>query len=359
MTNFNVSPTTQNPEFHIVLSDGKEKWGLILEDGARGLQEHPLTPSNVAFQPAGKKFGDWEPEISHIEQRSAHGGMLQDDFSLDKTRYFDGQNIFTLIEGHIHNGLQWKLSTGYRDQDFVLPGSVAWKALTGSSRYISVSLSASASYSADGCYIWLRRIGTPKGAVTLRLHSNSAGDPGTELKSATIAVNSIADVISVFPFFDWATTYSIVSGTTYHLVAIGDSGDDSENHWEVGVMSTGTSSKISSAGSSWTAANFTMYYRMVDSMSDKQWFYFIFDGSLFKVSKPSAVANSTLLVNGDRGKATSATATTLVQSTKSWTADQWISAWVKIIRGTGAGQTMTAKSAASRYFLSIPNTSAA
>ncbi|NCC99953.1 MAG: hypothetical protein EOL95_09690, partial [Bacteroidia bacterium] len=47
---------------------------------------------------------------------------------------------------------------------------------------------------------------------------------------------------------------------------------------------------------------------------------------------------TTYLPNEDNGSVTSATATTLVDSSKSWTSDQWIGYAVYIYSGTGKGQ---------------------
>jgi hypothetical protein len=57
------------------------------------------------------------------------------------------------------------------------------------------------------------------------------------------------------------------------------------------------------------------------------------------VDQPAGGTSSRLFLNGDRGKITSASSQTIfVDSNKSWTAGQWIDAFIKVVRGTGAGQ---------------------
>jgi len=213
----------------ITLSDGSLRWDAELEGGVRGgISEHPVYASN-------------EPEMGTLKQEDWVGGRGADNYHLDPTKFYDALNCWTLTPGHLHQTLQWKFAKNIRVSDFEMSGDMTWKALLGSQLYISRSFIAGASYSADKCYLWLRRRGGA-GTLTLELRSDSAGDPGTVLKTVTLA--NVADVISVLQVFDWITTEALVSGTTYHIVVYGAAEDNAGSHWEVGVNASGTSSKI-------------------------------------------------------------------------------------------------------------------
>ena len=82
-----VYPGAKNPSHEISLSDGIRRWGLRLDGGPGAIQEIPMTPSTLQFTGGGTKFGDWEPGMSHIEQRTWEGGRGQQDFVDDPTRF--------------------------------------------------------------------------------------------------------------------------------------------------------------------------------------------------------------------------------------------------------------------------------
>ena len=102
-----VYPGVKRPTHHISLSDGVRTFGLRLEDGPRSIQEIPMTPSTVHFSGGGTKFGDWEPGMSHIEQRTWEGGRGLADFVDDPTRFFDSKLAWTLTPGKIFPIPRW------------------------------------------------------------------------------------------------------------------------------------------------------------------------------------------------------------------------------------------------------------
>jgi hypothetical protein len=124
MTNVNVSPNIRNSTHDISLSDGETTIGLNLEKGAESIQEIPATPSTVRFTGGGTKYGDWEPAMSHIEQRDWSGGRGSDDFSRDPVKFYDSQNAFTLLPGKLLPAPLYKFSSGLRDIDQAMPGDL-------------------------------------------------------------------------------------------------------------------------------------------------------------------------------------------------------------------------------------------
>ena len=333
-----IRPGMKNPPYEIELSDSKSKrrYGLKVPQGS--LQIGTVSQDDTVYiRNVGKRVGDFD------EQRSWKSGRGNDNLSDSAESYWDSESAWTLSPSHLHQSLQWYHARGLRNEDMYMPtrddGSVTFQPLTGATIYISSSFSASASYSADKAYLWVRRQGTP-GSLTFKLHSDSSGDPGTVLQTVTKAVSEITDVVSIYEVFDWSGTQSLTSGTTYHVSVQGASTDDIDNCWEVGTSRSSSNSKQSTDGSTWTAATFTMYYRVVDATVAKKWYRFYLSDAFYVVDqKDNGTTASVMYINGDRGKATSGSSTTLTDSARSWVTDRWAGAWVKITAGTGVGQT--------------------
>lgn len=332
-----IKPGMKNPPYEIELTDSRSrrKYGLKVPQGS--LQIGTISQDDTVYlRNVGKRVGDFD------EQRSWKGGRGADNFSEASESFWDSENLWTLSANHLHQGLQWYHARGLRSEDMYMPtrsaGNVTFQPLLGDALYISSAFAASATYSADKAYLWVRRRGTP-GNLTFRLHSDSGGDPDTVLKTVVKTTNDITDYISIYEVFDWTGTESLTSGTTYHVSVYGASTDDIDSHWEIGVNASTEGSKQSSDDSTWSNASFSMYYRVTDADTNRTWFRFYLSDAFYIVDKKDSGAASVMYINGDRGKATSGTASTLVDSVKSWTANRWRNAWVKITKGTGIGQT--------------------
>lgn len=334
MTTVNTGYGVTNPTHDISLEDiASTKYGLIFSGGTRVLQEMPLSP------PA--------QEFSH-EHRNWIGGRGRNRYEDDPTGFYDSLSLWSTSDEKIMPMLQWRFANSIRSCDSSLPddnASMAWWKLYGNtpaskiSRYLSISFVASASYSADKGYLWIRKRGTPvDNLLTFELCADSTGSPGTVLKTATVTGTNITDTISVFRHFDWTTTESLTSGTTYHIKIYGGANDTAANHWEVLGNASGTSSKYSSDGSAWSAASISMYYRITDADISRQWKFFSTPGAFYAVSMNDSGAASSLILNGVRGTASSGTATTLTNSSLTMTTNRFTGAFLHIIAGTGDGQ---------------------
>src|SRR3990167_465462 len=154
MPTVKVYPGATNATHEISLSDGFEKWGLKLDNGPRGIQEIPQTPSTLLINNQAKKFGDYDPSMSHIQQRTWHGGRGQEDFVDDESKFFDSMNAWTMTPDRLLPGPQWSFATNIRTVDENLPGSVLWKELRGAQRYIATTFTAAANNTADKANHW-------------------------------------------------------------------------------------------------------------------------------------------------------------------------------------------------------------
>ncbi|MBN2045439.1 MAG: hypothetical protein JW757_10500 [Anaerolineales bacterium] len=338
-----VYPGVKRPTHQISLSDGVQTWGLRLENGPRSINEIPVTPSTVHFSEGGTKFGDWEPGMSHIEQRTWEGGRANDSFVDDATRYADGKMAWTLTPGKVFPVPNWKFSKpddlfseGYQN----LPGDLGFISMyAGANAYaIAHSITCSSAWDAyDSVWLWLRRVGSP-GSLSVRLNADNSGTPGTQLKASTLSASDYNENELYLVKVDMSGGSATI-GTTIWIYLVAGSSDDAANHWEIGVdVDGGGSKEYDRAGGGWGNAVFSLYYRLLSAVEDRKFRFFEFRGALYAVDQQADGGASNLYINGDRGVATSAIGTTLVDSNKLWTADEWIGDWVKIVAGTGAGQ---------------------
>ena len=331
-----VDPKRPNNTHDIRLSDGIESWGITLADGIRSFQESPSSPSTMAITSGGTRYGDFEAGFSHIDQRDWTAGRGYAYLVDEKAGFFDSMNMWTLDTGKAYLAPQWKYAKGLRNTDEHLPGSVKWIKLLGSELYLSTSFSASASYNADKAYMWIRRRGNP-GTLTFTLRSDDSGSPGTVLQTVTRTITNITDTVSVFDVFDWSSTQALTASTTY-WVCLQGSGNAS-SHWQVGVDTSTSSAKSSADGSTWTAASYKLYYRVVDTDTNRRFWLFKLESAWYAVDSRADNSASKLYINGARGTATTAAADSLTDTNASLgTTSKYVGARIAIISGTGTGQ---------------------
>jgi len=330
-----IRPGISKYDWEVELSDSKsrKRYGLKVPQGS--LQIGTVSQDDTVYvRNVGKRVGDFD------EQRSWKGGRGQENLSENAEAFYDSYNGWSLTPGHVHQTLQWYHARGLRNEDMYMPtrsaGSVQFQPLIGSTKYISNSFSASASYSTNKVYLWIRRRGSP-GTLTIRLMSDSAGSPNTELQSTTKTITDITDYISVYEQCV-ITSQALTSGTTYWVSVHGDTNDNRDNHWEIGVNPSVSSGKISSDGSIWASSTFALYYRFSDPDTiNRRFFRFFLNEAMYIIDrKENNSTASKLYINGDRGKATAGAASSLTDSVKSWTTNRFANAWVKIINGTGS-----------------------
>lgn len=340
-----VNPGAKNPTHDISLSDGVQTWGLRLDGGPKAIQETPQSPSTIHTPRYSAKFGDWEPGYSHLEQRTWHGGRGANDFSLDPARFYDSMMAYTLIEGVAFPAPQWKFASGLRSTHEDLPGDMDWQVLLGSQSYIAAQFTVGGStFDAQQVRVWLRRIGSP-GTLTLEIWTDDGSDkPNTLVASAGDSVDTqvIKDVISQFHGFDVSAASNLSASTKYHVVVFAAGTDSTANHWELGVNAGGAASSQSSDGSSWNNATFSLYYRVEDADTNRKFHFFEMEGGLYAVDQKADESDSSLYMQGERGRATAGGNNTLTDTNMgadtAWANDQWNGWYIKIFAGTGRGQ---------------------
>ena len=280
--------TTIPPPHNLLLTDSNSRGRWYFTISRPVVNRLNQDQFSIVLNAEGRRVGDFD------EQRDWSGGRGGQRFSEDPAKYRDAREAATWIEGHVFPALQWQVSSGYRDAEYALVGSKAWRGLFGSTQSISRTVTASASTNRDKVWLWIRRVGTP-GTLTVELRTDSAGSPSSTVsKTVDVTTADVTDVISVLQAFDWTGTSAVTSGTVYHIVACGADADNDKNHWEVAVDTSGSSSKYSASGAgdagSWTAATFSMYYRLTDAEIDRRWWFFIYAGDFYAVSNEATTS---------------------------------------------------------------------
>ncbi len=346
-----VYPGASNPTHDFSLSDGVQAWGLRLDAGPESLREEPLTPSTLRFSSNSSAFGSWEPGMAQIEQRDWSLGRGATQFSADDAessrRFYDSMNAWTLTPGVLLPAPQWRLAQGLRNAVQHLPGSVQWQGIFGAQRYLSARFTVGLSNLTPArVRVWLRRVGSP-GTLNLALYEDEDGLPASAIPDSggVLTIADVPDVISRFQSFDLSTfSGSLLAGIDYHIVLGASLNDNAANHWEIGVDKDWDGGKLSIDGLAWTDTKFCAYYRVEDAEIARRFLFFHYGGGFYAIDQRADGSPSHLYLNGERGLATSGTASTLEDADKNWESDTWAGAWVRIIKGKGAGQSRQVQS---------------
>ena len=325
----------------IVLEGGGKSVPVWIENGIEGISEQSLNPQSFLAAGGGPgRYGDYEPGFAFAEQRTWEGGRANEFFTDDASRYLDSKGAWTLTPGKLGPAPLWRFGKGYRPNlaEFVLPGNMTWQTIYGDNLYIDIPYTPSATITADKIYLHVRRVGWPQ-TLTVELCDDSGGEPDNVLKTATVDTDTITDVLSVFHGFDFSGTQELTGSTQYHIKIYGDSSDNRDSHWNVGVDAGGSGGLTSSDGTVWAAADFSAYYRVAGVDAKCYHIPFLLDEQQYFVSVYRDGTASKVYMVGARGKATAGAATTLTDSNAAFgTSDEFVGARVKIIRGLGRGQ---------------------
>lgn len=331
------------------LSDGLQTWAFNIRGDPPELDEQPISPTSHIFGTSGKAYGSWEPGFSHIGQSTWVGGRGQAEFKRDETRFFDSHNLWTFTPEHLHPAPQWRfsepldvVSENYMPsaQRAVVGANVRWQPLLNQVWYAR-QFTCKANVTVTHGQLWVRKVGTPAGNLTMAIYSNSSGVPGSASDTDTLTATDFDDELATLAEFDDLDA-SLTATTVYHIVVYSSANDDDLNHWEIGYGTGGAANLYdvsTNQGSSWSSeGTVQLFFRLTGARWKGRWMMFDMEGGLYALSSRDDDTTSVLYINGDRGLCTSASVTVLTSSGKSWTTDQWAGAWVKITKGPGIGE---------------------
>lgn len=297
-------PTSTNNTHHVKLSDGEGNvLGFILRSGNR------VDPRAINRRP--RQNGQYSP----FTQSDWGGGRGIKDAQSDRSRYSDAKRAITRHNGTVMLGPQETYTTGYRQAEAYLPGSLTWKSLLTTDRHVAYKLTASATGNRAKVYLWVRRRGTPTSTLTVELCDDNAGNPGTVRRTVTKTTSDITDTISQLLELEFSSVYGVTSTTAYWVKVYTSTADSSTNYWQVGVDAADTNNltKASSDGSSWSAASYDLYFRLVDDADSLGGLFFYYKSQLYFVTRPAGSNDPKLYMNGYRGVATGTHSTTTLQ----------------------------------------------
>jgi hypothetical protein len=338
-----VDPETENPAYDLILDDGTERIGLVAVGDADALGRNPVEQSSLKTSTGDQSFSDLTPPYTVIAQSDWTGGRAAEEFEKDKTRYADGLRANTeRASGVILSGRE-VYSTGIRSDLRNLPGSMRMVALIGGRRYCARSQTSDFNFNCTHLWLWVRRKGTPKGALTINLRSPSIGGVTgvNTLQSTTLAIADADDLISEFKIFDITST-ALAIGTVYYIEAVGASGDNDLNHWEVGMKEDVGSTYKSSNGSDYIADAFDLYVRATTNTAGYNGMFFQYKKAQYFISCPDNGTASPVLINGVRGLATSNAGNMnklICSAAHGLATDEAIGAVAMVIEGKGVGET--------------------
>lgn len=318
-------PTTASPTHHIKLSDGTNELGFILRSGTR------TDPRAINRRP--RQNGQYSP----FTQSDWGSGRGIKDAQADRSRFADSKRAITRHNGTVMVAGQETYSTGYRQAEAYLPGSLTWQSLLASNRYIAYRVTASASGNRSAIYLWIRRVGTPTSTLTVELCSDNSNNPDTVLKTVTKTTSDITDTVSQLVKFSFSSSQAVTATTKYHVKVYTSSADSAADCWQVGTDAADTNNltKASSDGSTWGACSYDLYFRLTDDTDLLGSLFFTYRNQLYFITRPSGSNAPKLYVNGDRGVATGTHSTTTLQdSTKTWTSNQFTGSICLIVSGT-------------------------
>lgn len=326
---FTLTNVVTNESVALIPSDteGNLSWS--------GITKAPLTRNAMQTTSSSGEWSDLEYPWQAIQQEDWAGGRANLRFSTDKSRFFDSKRAQTAFNSCIYNAPLEYYSDGSiaRAVSTNCPDSLYWEKVSGPKKYITVKFICGTITSAGEVYIHLRRRGTPTSPLVVELCSGLSSP--TILATHSYTTSEITDTLAEFRKFTFDTVTLTATNTYYVRVHCDEATAD--DYWQVGCNKTSADKTfISSDGTNFTGATFEMFYRVSIPQTDQRCKFFTYEQLQFCVRQQGENGIPTLLLNGEIGKATGGTGTTITETGKSWTTDQWKGARIGLVYSTGS-----------------------
>lgn len=299
-----------------------------------GIVKAPLTRNAMQTTQSSGEWSDLEYPWQAIQQEDWGGGRANLRFSTDKSRFFDSKRAQTAFNSCIYNapleyysdGLGRAVATNY-------PGSLYWEKVSGKKKYIAVKFVCGSNESAGEVYVHLRRRGTPASALVVELCVGLSNP--TILASHSYTTGEVTDTLAEFYKFTFEEE-TLTEGNTYYIRVHSDTGT-STDYWEVGCSKENElNTAISQDGDTFVSATFELYYRVSSPQTDQRYKFFYYEQLQFAIKQAGENGSPSLWLNGEIGKITSATSTTITESSKTWETDQWKGARLGLVYRAGS-----------------------
>ena len=338
-----VSPDNKQSTHHVSLTDGSKTIGLIICDskGAADPYNISMSPnqrSSLRTKTGTTKYEDLEEPWSATAQDDWSGGRALEDYETDTTRFFDSRRCQTAFN-QIYCAPLEHYATGLKDAVSNYPGSVHWKTILANTKY-AYRITLDAAMSAGQVYVLLRRRGTPREGLTVRLAADAAGVPGTSIAEHTYTIKEITDVLSEWRKFTFAEQ-TLAAGV--YWIEVSTTVSSSAGSWQIGMQMVNNNVHTWIYKGHWELNdNYDLYFRLSSPNSGRESRFFVYRQLTFCLTQ-LPTGSPKLYVNGDLGMADANTGqlTKVIDATKSWATNQWKGCRVGIIQGKGIAETVS------------------
>ena len=295
-----------------------------------GVSRAPIQKNAIQTTNQGGEWSDLEYPFMAIQQEDWTGGRANYRFSGDTTRFFDSRRAQTAFNECIFNAPLDYYSKGFKEAHTNCPDSVKWIPLKGNTSHISREISFT-NYSCGNIYIHLKRHGYPETGLTVRLLNNLSRYPEV-IASHTFTTEEVTDITAEFFKFSFD---AVTLNGRYYLEVYSENGDIND-YWEVGCTNKNNLFCYRSLdGYSWVNYEMDLLFRMDTVQADVRTKFFTYHQLMFMV-RQEPQDNPSLWVNGDIGKITSSSSTTMTDSSKSWATNCYKNAMVGLIYRNGS-----------------------
>ena len=279
-----------------------------------GVSRAPIQKNAIQTTSQGGEWSDLEYPFMAIQQEDWEGGRANLRFQGDKSRFYDSRRAQTAFNQCIFNAPLDHYSYGHKPFYSNCPASLFWQKLKGSTQHIAREVTVD-NYDCGNIYIHLKRHGTPKSGLTVRLQNNLSNYP-TVLATHTYTIEEIKDITAEFYKFSFE---ELELNGTYYIVVF-SSNADNDNYWEIGcTKSKNLTTKTSQNGNGWTDCNFDLLYRLDTVQEENHYKFFTYEQLIFMIINSLDPEEApTLWINGDIGLASSTSANTITDSNKEW-----------------------------------------
>jgi hypothetical protein len=250
-----------------------------------------------------------KPPYGEFSRRDWSGGLGQMNGDKDATRYFMGKRVWSVVPERMmlaprvfRATTEFPKRTGNWDS---VQKPITWLELPVNHKF---AFKANANHPIRGVEVLLRTF--TDNIFTLTVHTDNAGNIGSEVTSVTITDVSLGSEMYQF-IFEYAQAefwYVISALNTCQIATVQNSNYPTQYY----------------NGSAWaTSSAYPPLFTIFSDENAKDWIFFRYRRGTY------AVSGKTLLLNGDRGACDNSSDTTLVvDSSKNWIPNQWVGAIV-------------------------------
>ena len=241
-----VYPGAKNPTHEISLSDGVKTWGIKIGSEDLILLEEPVVNASIQYIKTDSRFGNWEPGVSHVEQRTWIGGMGKLDHFENPDGFAEGHSLWSMAEGILMPAPQWKFARGLVRDICRTPGNVNWLALVGDIQYVDIPIQiVDGDMDIKDVGLLLKRVGVP-GLLKISLFTDNAGVPDQIISGGEIQIDrsEVEEHLSKWFSNSFGSSIQLIDGNDYKVSGKAFEAKDRESYFARSDRNDQTFTKI-------------------------------------------------------------------------------------------------------------------